>query len=246
MATTIMAATLNTPIAEPRPASMGRVLIIEDDRAMQKALRRLFSSEEYEVDVAPDVAAGLQMLRQQPPSALILDLRHPASSGCDLCRKIADLIPGLPLVILSASPDVADKVLLLEMGADDYLTIPFSPRELVARVRALMRRASRAGSENLYAFEDVMVNFSKTEITRCGQRVYLTAKEFKTLAFMTRNAQRVVSRDELLNEVWGYENYPSTRTVDNHILKLRQKLETDPSDPAHFLTVHGMGYKFVP
>jgi DNA-binding response OmpR family regulator len=230
MATTIMAATLNSPIAEPRPASMGRVLIIEDDRAMQKALRRLFSSEEYEVDVAPDVAAG----------------RHPASSGCDLCRKIADLIPGLPLVILSASPDVADKVLLLEMGADDYLTIPFSSRELVARVRALMRRASRAGSENLYAFEDVMVNFSKTEITRCGQRVYLTAKEFKTLAFMTRNAQRVVSRDELLNEVWGYENYPSTRTVDNHILKLRQKLETDPSDPAHFLTVHGMGYKFVP
>jgi DNA-binding response OmpR family regulator len=246
MATAILAATLNTAIAELRPATMDRILVVEADRAMQRVLQRLFSSEGYEVDVVPDGAAGLQMLRQQPPSALILDLRHSASSGCDLCRKIVDLIPGLPLVILSASPDVADKVLLLEMGADDYLTIPFSPRELVARVRALMRRASRAGSENLYAFEDVMVNFSKTEITRCGERVYLTAMEFKTLAFMTRNAQRVVSRDELLNEVWGYENYPCTRTVDNHILKLRQKLESDPSDPAHFLTVHGMGYKFVP
>jgi DNA-binding response OmpR family regulator len=246
MATTILAATLNTAIAEPRSATMDRILVIEDDSALQKALRRLFSSEGYEVDVVPDGVRSLEMLRQRPPSALILDLRRPASSGCDLCRKIADLIPGLPLVILSASPDVADKVLLLEMGADDYVTIPFSPRELVARVRALMRRASRAGQDNLYVFEDVMVDFSKTEITRCGEKVPLTAKEFKTLAFMTKNAQRVVSRDELLNEVWGYQNYPCTRTVDNHILRLRQKLESDPSDPAHFLTVHGMGYKFVP
>jgi DNA-binding response OmpR family regulator len=246
MATTILAATLTTPMFEPRLAPIERILVIEDDGPLQKILQRLFSSEGYEVDVAPDGVRGLEILRQEPPSALILDLLRPASSGCDLCRKIADLIPGLPLVILSASPDVADKVLLLEMGADDYLTIPFSPRELVARVRALMRRASRVGSENLYAFEDVMVNFSKTEITRCGERVYLTAKEFKTLAFMTKNAQRVVSRDELLNEVWGYQNYPCTRTVDNHILKLRQKLESDPSDPAHFLTIHGMGYKFVP
>ena len=246
MATTILAATLNTPIAEPQPAIMDRILVIEDDKALQKVLLRLFSSEGYEVDVVPDGAAGLKMLRQRPPSALILDLRHPASSGCDLCRKIADLIPGLPVVILSASPDVADKVLLLEIGADDYVTIPFSPRELVARVRALMRRSSRVGPNNWYVFEDVMVDFSKTEITRCGERVPLTAKEFKTLEFMTKNAQRVVSRDELLNEVWGYQNYPCTRTVDNHILRLRQKLESDPSDPAHFLTVHGVGYKFVP
>jgi DNA-binding response OmpR family regulator len=132
------------------------------------------------------------------------------------------------------------------MGADDYLTIPFSPRELVARLRALMRRASRISPESLYVFEDVIVDFSKTEITRGGEKVMVTAKEFKTLEFLTKNPERVISRDELLNEVWGYQNYPCTRTVDNHILRLRQKLESDPSHPSHFLTVHGMGYKFTP
>ena len=130
------------------------------------------------------------------------------------------------------------------MGADDYLTIPFSPRELVARLRALMRRASRISPESLYVFEDVIVDFSKTEITRGGEKVMVTAKEFKTLEFLTKNPERVISRDELLNEVWGYQNYPCTRTVDNHILRLRQKLESDPSHPSHLTTVHGMGYKF--
>jgi DNA-binding response OmpR family regulator len=132
------------------------------------------------------------------------------------------------------------------MGADDYLTIPFSPRELVARLRALMRRASRVSPESLYVFEDVIVDFSKTEITRGGEKVTVTAMEFKTLEFLTKNAERVVSRQQLLKEVWGYENYPCTRTVDNHILKLRQKLESDPSHPSHFLTVHGVGYRFAP
>jgi DNA-binding response OmpR family regulator len=132
------------------------------------------------------------------------------------------------------------------MGADDYLTIPFSPRELLARLRALMRRASRVGPDNFYVFEDVIVDFYKTEITRGGEKVMVTTKEFKTLEFLTKNAERVISRDELLNEVWGYQNYPCTRTVDNHILRLRQKLEIDPSRPSHLLTAHGMGYKFVP
>jgi len=132
------------------------------------------------------------------------------------------------------------------MGADDYLTILFSPRELVARLRVLMRRASSVSPDSRYVFEDVIVDFSKTEITRGGEKVTLTAKEFKTLEFLAKNAERVISRDELLNEVWGYQNYPCTRTVDNHILRLRQKLESDPSHPSHLLTVHGMGYKFVP
>jgi DNA-binding response OmpR family regulator len=132
------------------------------------------------------------------------------------------------------------------MGADDYVTVPFSPRELVARMRALIRRASRCSPENLYVFEDVMVDFSKTEITRGGEKITVTKKEFQTLEFMTKNAGRMISRDELLNEVWGYHNYPCTRTVDNHILKLRQKLERDPSNPSHILTVFGLGYKFVP
>jgi DNA-binding response OmpR family regulator len=132
------------------------------------------------------------------------------------------------------------------MAADDYVTVPFSPRELVARLRALIRRASRVSPEDVYVFEDVMVDFSKTEITRGSEKIAVTAKEFKTLEFLTKNAERVISRDELLNEVWGYQNYPRTRTVDNHILRLRQKLESDPSHPSHLLTVHTVGYKFVP
>jgi DNA-binding response OmpR family regulator len=248
MAATTLAATSTTAISEPWLDTVDRIAVVERDRALQKILRRLFSLEGYEVDVLPDGAAGLEMLQQRRPSALILDLPKPGSSGCDLCREIASLVPDLPLVILSASSNVADKVLLLEMGADDYVTIPFSPRELVARLRALIRRASRfrLGAEGVYVFADVMVDFYRTEITRGGEKITVTPKEFKTLEFMAKNPQRVISREELLNEVWGYQHYPSTRTVDNHILKLRQKLESDPSRPSHFLTVHAVGYKFVP
>jgi DNA-binding response OmpR family regulator len=246
MAATTLAATSNAPIPELRPATTDRIAVVERDRALQKIFQRLFSLEGYEVDLFPDGAACLEMLHQRRPSAIILDLPRPGSSGCDLYREIANLVPGLPLVILSPSSNVADKVLLLEMGADDYVTIPFSPRELVARLRALIRRASRVRPGGQYGFEDVIVDFFKTEITRCGEKITVTPKEFKTLEFFTRNAERTISRDELLNEVWGYQNYPSTRTVDNHILKLRQKLETNPSHPSHFLTVHGRGYKFLP
>jgi DNA-binding response OmpR family regulator len=248
MAATTLAATLNTPLPELQSGPTERILVIEHDGALRKILQRLFSSEGYEVDVVSDAVCGLERLRQGLPAAMILDLPRPGSSGCDLCKKIADWIPGLPLVILSGSVDVADKVLLLEMGADDYVTIPFSPRELVARLRALIRRASRLSPENadVYVFADVKVDFFKTEITRGAEKITVTPKEFKTLEFLTKNAQRAISREELLNEVWGYQHYPCTRTVDNHILKLRQKLESDPSHPLHFLTVHGRGYKFLP
>jgi DNA-binding response OmpR family regulator len=246
MATATLSATLNAPLSGMRLAPMGRILVIEDDGALRKVLRRLFLSEGYEVDVASDAVCGLERLRQGTPAAVVLDLSRPGSSGCDLCRKLANFIPGLPLVILSGSSDVADKVLLLEMGADDYVTLPFSPKELVARLRALIRRASRVNPEGVYVFADVIVDFSKTEITRAGEKVIVTPKEFKTLEFLTKNAQRVISRDELLDKVWGYESYPCTRTVDTHMLRLRQKLEIDPSHPSHFLTVHGLGYRFVP
>ena len=126
------------------------------------------------------------------------------------------------------------------------MTKPFSPRELLARVRAALRRTARTGVTDVIAFDGISADFTRMEVTRNGQPIGLTAQEFKTLKFMAQNAERVISRDELLNEVWGYQNYPSTRTVDNHILKLRQKLEKDPSNPVHFRTVHGMGYKFVP
>jgi DNA-binding response OmpR family regulator len=246
MGTVTLAAPLNTPMSEPRLATVDRILVIEDDKPLRKILRRLLSSEGYEVDVVPDGVSAVEMLRHKTPSAVILDLLRPGSSGCDLYKTIANSIPGLPLLILSASVDVADKVLLLEMGADDYVTIPFSPRELIARLRALMRRAWRVSPENVYAFDDVMVDFLKAEITRGGDKITVTAKEFKTLEFLIKNAERAISRDELLIEVWGYKDYPLTRTVDTHILRLRQKLESDPSHPSHFLTVHGLGYKFVP
>jgi DNA-binding response OmpR family regulator len=139
-----------------------------------------------------------------------------------------------------------DKVLLLELGAHDYVTKPFSPRELLARVRTAMRRSSSTPVTETFTFDDVKVDFTKMELWREGRPVQLTSQEFKVLKFMIQNAERVLSREELLNTVWGYQNYPSTRTVDNHILKLRQKLEKDPANPTHFRTVHSAGYKFVP
>ena len=246
MATATLAATLNTPVSEMQPAPRERILVIEADAALQKSLRQLFSSEGYEVDVVPDGVAGLEMLRLTTPAAVILHLQHPGSSGYDLCTRIAKLIPGLPLLILSARSDVAEKVFLLEQGADDYQTLPFNPMELVARMRALIRRASRVSVENVYVFEDVMVDFSRAEISRGGEKIAVTTKEFETLKFLAQNSRRVISRDELLREVWGYRNGASTRTVDTHILRLRRKLERDPSHPTHLLTVHRVGYKFVP
>jgi len=242
---TSLAATLNTPISQLRPSPIERILVIEDGGASRKILRRPLSSEGYEVEVVPDGVVGQEMLRKKPPSAVMVNLRH-GSSGCNHCKKVANLIPGLLLAILSASSDVSDKVALPKMGADDYVTLPFSPWELVAHLRALGRRVSRVSPKNLYVFDDVMVDFAKAEITRCGEKITVTVKKFKTLEFLTKNAERVVSRDELLNKVWGYQNYPCTRTVDTHIQRLRQKLESDPSHPSHFLTVRGMGYKFVP
>lgn len=246
MALSALAIGANVPIASPKLAVVDRILIIADDTASCSVLRRLFASEGYCAEFVPDRSAGLERLRQKSFSAVILDLQRSESSGWDLCREIAHSIAGLPLMVLGPSPDVADKVLLLEMGADDYLTSPFSPRELVARLRALMRRAARGNRENSLAFGDVVVDFFKTEITRGGIKVPVTKKEFQILEFLTRNAQRVISRDELLNEVWGYQNYPCTRTVDTHIRRLREKLENEPARPSHLLTVHGMGYKFVP
>jgi DNA-binding response OmpR family regulator len=167
-------------------------------------------------------------------------------NGRDVCREIKKIAASVPIIVVSAASDVMDKVLMLELGADDYVTKPFSPRELLARVRVALRRASKATSVETFAFDGVAVDFNKMQLTRSGEQIPLTAQEFKVLKFMVQNPERVVSRDELLNEVWGYQSYPTTRTVDNHILKLRQKLEPEPANPIHFLTVHGVGYRFVP
>jgi DNA-binding response OmpR family regulator len=235
------------PVAlELPPATSERILVIEDDRAVQKALKRLFEAEGFTVDIASNGADGLEMFRAATPAVLVLDLRLPGMPGQDVCREVSQAAPSLPIIILSAKTEVMDKVLLLELGAHDYVTKPFSPRELLARVRTAMRRSSRTPVTETFTFSDVRVDFTKMEVQRDGKPVQLTSQEFKVLKFMVQNCERMLSREELLNSVWGYQNYPSTRTVDNHILKLRHKLEKDPSNPVHFRTLHSAGYKFVP
>jgi len=242
------ASTTATMTMEAVSANSERILVIEDDRAVQKALKRLFEAEGFAVDIAGNGAEGLELFRAAAPAVLVLDLSLPGTPGQDVCREISQAAPSLPIIILSARTEVMDKVLLLELGAHDYVTKPFSPRELLARVRTAMRRSPsmRAPLTETFQFGDVKVDFTKMELWRNDQLVTLTSQEFKVLRFMIQNAERVLSREELLNFVWGYRNYPSTRTVDNHILRLRQKLEKDPANPLHFRTVHSSGYKFVP
>jgi DNA-binding response OmpR family regulator len=224
---------------------MKRILVVEDDRAVQRALIRLFQSEDYVVEVTQDGQSALQAFRRSPPSAVVLDLRLPGLSGNDICREIKNEAPLVPVIVLSAKTDVTDKVLLLELGADDYVTKPFSPRELLARVRAAVRRMYRVEGAEIFAFGNVSVDFARMELIRNGEPVAMTAQEFRVLKFFTEHPGRVISRAELLNQVWGYQDYPSTRTVDNHVWKLRLKLEDDPGKPVHFQTIHGAGYKFV-
>ena len=236
---------------------MDTVLVIEDSRAMQRTLQRLFEADSLEVQIAADGMEGLEVFKKEPPSVVVLDLKLPKLSGKELCRAFKASMPSVPILILSANSEIEDKVLLLELGADDYVTKPFSPRELLARVRRAMRRngtsgrvepnvASQVMGHELLSFEDVEVDFTSMEATRGGKPMPLTAHEFKLLKYLAQWPGKVISREELLNEVWGYRNYPSTRTVDNHILRLRQKLEPDPANPRFFLTTHGAGYKFAP
>jgi DNA-binding response OmpR family regulator len=239
------------------------VLVVEDSRAMQRTLQRLFEADGLRVQIASDGIAGLESFRKQPKSVMVLDLKLPRLPGKEVCRAFKAHAAGVPIVVLSANCEVEDKVLLLELGADDYVTKPFSPRELLARVRRAMRRgvppavdgAAGSASTNggsvpaaheLLIFGDTKIDFTSMVVTRGGKTLAFTAQEFKLLKYFARCPARVISRQELLNEVWGYENYPTTRTVDNHILRIRQKLEPDPAHPQYFLTMHGTGYKFAP
>ncbi len=226
--------------------SRSQILVVEDDVRMQKILYRLFVEQGYAVTVCGDGQSGLDAFRAGRPAAVILDLMLPNIFGRDLCRTIKTERPGTPVVIVSAISEVADKVLLLEMGADDYVTKPFSPRELMARVQASIRRTQKTPSVSTYSFGDCELDFSRMSAQRAGVSVALTAHEFKLLRYFVDHPERVLSREELLNEVWGYNSYPTTRTVDNQILKLRQKLEPDAAEPRYLRTVHGAGYKFVP
>ncbi len=236
--------------------SMDTVLIVEDSRPMQRTLRRLFEADSLQVQIASDGPSGLEMFRNELPCVVVLDLKLPGISGKELCREFKALAAAVPIVILSADSEVDDKVLLLELGADDYVTKPFSPKEFLARVRRAMRRsgtkslidsqvATKRQSHEVLVLGHARIDFTSMEAIRSGQAVTLTTQEFKLLKYLASSAGRVVSREELLNEVWGYQNYPSTRTVDNHIMRLRQKLEPDPAEPRFLLTMHGAGYKLV-
>ncbi len=223
-----------------------RILIIEDEPAMVAGLRDNFEYEGYEVISAGDGEAGLERVMADDPNLVVLDVMMPRMSGLEVCKRVKAKRPSVPIIMLTARGQEIDKVVGLELGADDYVTKPFSIRELMARVKAVLRRASsQARVPEVYRFSDVEVNIRGNEVRRAGMPVALSAKEFALLAYFIAHPSETISRDRLLEAVWGYDNYPNTRTVDTHIVHLRQKLEPNPEAPRHILTVHGCGYKFA-
>lgn len=223
-----------------------RILIVEDEPAMVAGLRDNFEYEGYEVISAADGAEGLERATAENPDLVVLDVMMPRMSGLDVCKQLKTTKPALPIIMLTARGQEIDKVVGLELGADDYVTKPFSIRELMARVKAVLRRASpQVPVAEVYKFSDVEVNVRSNEVKRAGRPVELSAKEFALLAYFVSHPVETHTRDRLLDAVWGYDNYPNTRTVDTHIVHLRQKLEPNPEEPRFILTVHGTGYKFV-
>jgi DNA-binding response OmpR family regulator len=223
-----------------------RILIVEDEPAMVAGLRDNFEFEGYDVISAEDGVAGLERALADDPDLVVLDVMMPKMSGLDVCKQLKARRPSIPIIMLTARGQEIDKVVGLELGADDYVTKPFSIRELMARVKAVLRRASPlAALPEVYRFSDVEVNIRGNEVIRAGRPIELSAKEFALLAYFISHPAETLSRDRLLDAVWGYDNYPNTRTVDTHIVHLRQKLEINPEEPRFILTVHGSGYKFV-
>jgi DNA-binding response OmpR family regulator len=227
---------------------MSVVLIIEDDPSILSGLSDNLKCEGYDVITATDGETGYRMALDKKPDLLILDLMLPQMGGYEVCRKLRSSGVATPIMILSARSEEANRVLGLNLGADDYVTKPFSILEVLARVRALLRRAQQTSRSlpDETRFGDVVADFKRFEATKKGRPVELTRKEFGILRLLAASPGEVVSRDDLLNEVWGYESYPTTRTVDTHVASIRAKLEKNPSEPRHLVTVHGVGYKLVP
>lgn len=225
---------------------MRKVLIVEDDQAMAVALRDGFTYEGYAVHVARDGAAGLRMAEERSHDLVILDVMLPRMSGLDVCRQLRSAGNDTPIIMLTARGQEIDKVLGLKTGADDYVTKPFSFLELMARVEAVLRRTSKSPeAAEQVSFGDVEMNFKTFEAKKDGRALELSPREFKMMKYFVEHRGEVVTRDQLLDHVWGYEGLPLTRTVDMHIAKLRQKIEDTPSDPRHVITVHRVGYKFT-
>ncbi|HKF21907.1 MAG TPA: response regulator transcription factor [Candidatus Angelobacter sp.] len=225
---------------------MAKILIVEDEPNMVAGLRDNFEYEGYEVITAENGVAGLGRALSDSPDLVLLDVMMPQLSGLDVCKQLKVKRPSLPIIMLTARGQEIDKVVGLELGADDYVTKPFSIRELVARVKAVLRRAQVLPRDlERYSFGDVEVDLRGCQVRRAGKPVEVSSMEFELLKHFLCHPGETLSRDRLLDEVWGYDHYPTTRTVDAHIVRLRHKLEPVPEDPRYFLTVHGMGYKFV-
>jgi DNA-binding response OmpR family regulator len=223
-----------------------KILVVEDEPNMVAGLRDNFEFEGYEVITASDGIEGLQKALDESPDLMLLDVMMPRMSGLEVCKQLRAKRPSLPIIMLTARGQEVDKVVGLELGADDYVTKPFSIRELLARVKAILRRTS-AGPKNQehHSFGDVEVDLRKCRVVRAGKLLDVSSKEFELLKYFISHSGETLSRDRLLEDVWGYDNFPTTRTVDTHLVRLRQKLEPDPEQPQYFLTVHGTGYRFV-
>ena len=226
---------------------MAKILIVEDEPGMVAGLRDNFEYEGYHVLSAMDGVSGLERALADLPDLVILDVMMPRMSGLDVCKQLKAKRPSLPIIMLTARGQEVDKVVGLELGADDYVTKPFSIRELLARVKAVLRRAGMPLQQDRsrYSFGDVEVNFRSCQVSRQGKPLEFSSKEFELLKYFLTHPGEALSRDQLLEQVWGYDRFPTTRTVDAHIVRLRQKLEPKPDDPHYFLTIHGIGYKFV-
>jgi DNA-binding response OmpR family regulator len=224
---------------------MQTVLVIDDDESLRETISVLLEREGFKAIMAPDGKSGLDQASLAKPDLILADLRLPDISGFEICKRIRTSGIRTPIIVLSAVGEEIDKVLLLETGADDYVVKPFGTRELLARIRAVLRR-SPGEPERALAFADVEVDLERRVVTRRGQEVKFTPAEYNLLTFFLQNPDRPLSRDMILNSVWGYESFPNTRTVDAHVVRIRQKLEADPNCPRHFITLHKVGYRFLP
>jgi two-component system alkaline phosphatase synthesis response regulator PhoP len=226
---------------------MSKILVVEDQEDLLKGLEVNLKKEGFEVLKATKGETGLSLTIKENPDLIVLDVMLPGMNGFELCQELRRRGIDVPIIMLTAKSDEIDRVVGLEIGADDYVTKPFSLRELLARIRVRLRRQPQrpAGTLARYRFGDVEIDFEKHQARRKGRALELTPREYDILRLFIRCHGEVVTRDRMLNEVWGYEAYPTTRTVDTHILKLRQKVEDDPANPKYILTIYGEGYKFV-
>jgi DNA-binding response OmpR family regulator len=224
---------------------MKRLIIIEDDPAIREGLEVSFSEAHYEVESESDGERGFQKVKRNPPDIVILDLMLPTKNGEDICRDLRAAGVQTPILMLTSKGSELDKVLGLELGADDYMTKPFSLRELHARIKALLRRSPETHPVEEIEVNGIWMNTRTREVLRDGSAIDLSTREFDILAYMMQHKNEVITRDMLLDDVWGYEHYPTTRTVDNYILSLRKKIEPEPSHPRYIITMHISGYKFI-